>query len=112
MQALLASIDFSLPIPAPDTVTVEDSDGSWLLRFQRNGEPYPHQLDLCGGRNAFDPSSFVRFRAYQIDGEWIHELRLVQAPVAFTDTSAPDRAGRSLDFGGAGRRNRGRDRVE
>jgi hypothetical protein len=88
VQALLASVDFSLPIPAPDTVTVEAKDGSWLLRFQRNGEPYPHQLDLRAGRNALDPISFVRSRAYQIDGEWIHELRLVQAPVAFTDTSA------------------------
>jgi hypothetical protein len=61
VQALLASIDFSLPIPAPDTVTVEAKDGSWLLRFQCNGEPYAHKLDLRAGRNALDPISFVRF---------------------------------------------------
>jgi hypothetical protein len=88
VQALLSSPDFSVPGAGADAVTVEAKDGSWFLRFQQGGQPVPDPIPLRAGRNSLDPSSFVRFRVHEIDGRWVHELRLVQTPVAFTDTSA------------------------
>lgn len=88
VQALLDAPGFSVAGVTADGVTVEAKDGSWLLRFQEGGNPYPDELDLRAGRNALDPISFLRSRTYQVDGRWVHELRLVQSPAAFTDTSA------------------------
>ena|GEM_PF-975068 len=89
VQALFDAPGFSVTGFTADGVTVDAKDGSWLLRFQEGGHPYPDELDLRAGRNALDPISFLRSRTYPVDGRWVHELRLVQAPAAFIDTSAP-----------------------
>lgn len=89
LQALLASPSFDVPGVAADAVSVEAKDGSWLVRFEQGGEPIPEALELRAGRNALEPISFLRSRTYLVDGRWVHELRLVQSPVAFTDASAP-----------------------
>ena len=88
VQDLLDAPGFSVPGVTADSVTVEEKDGSWLLRFREGSNPCPDELRLRAGRNALDPISFLRSRTYQVDGRWVHELRLVQSPVAFTDTSA------------------------
>ena len=88
VQVLLDAPGFSVHGVTADAVTVDQKDGSWLLRFQESGNSYPDELELRAGRNALDPISFLRSRTYQVDGRWVHELRLVQSPAAFTDTSA------------------------
>lgn len=86
---LLTGPSFSVAGAAADSVSVEAKDGSWLIRFEQDGEPISDPFELRAGRNALEPISFLRSRTYQVDGRWVHELRLVQSPVAFTDTSAP-----------------------
>jgi hypothetical protein len=88
LLALLASHSFDVSGVAADAVSVEAKNGSWLVRFEYDGEPLPDPVELRAGRNALDPLSFLRVRTYKVDGRWVHELRLVQSPVAFTDTSA------------------------
>ncbi|NDD52828.1 hypothetical protein EBZ39_02940 [bacterium] len=73
----------------PTTCTVEAKDGSFLVRFLRNGSPYTAALTLGAGRNSLDPVSFVSYRSYTLDDARVHEIRLVQSPVAFQDTWAP-----------------------
>lgn len=53
--------------------------GCWLLRFDHD-EPVP----LAVATNQLQPRSFVRVRAYQDNGRWWHELRLIQSPLAFS----------------------------
>ena len=54
--------------------------GIWLVKFDHAGA-VPLQVHT----NRLDPVSFVRVRAYEHAGVWWHELRLVMAPIAFTD---------------------------
>jgi len=89
LLALITAPSFSVAGVEADSVSVEAKDGSWLVRFEAEGQPIPEPLELRAGRNALEPISFLRSRTYQVDGRWVHELRLVQSPVAFTDTSAP-----------------------
>lgn len=89
LLALLASPSFDVPGVSADAVLVEAKDGSWLVRFEHDGEPLPDPVELRAGRNALDPISFLRVRTYEVNGRWVHELRLVQTPAAFTDSSAP-----------------------
>lgn len=44
------------------------------------------QVPLSAGSNSLSPISFVRVRAFQRDGDWVHVVRLIQAPVAFTSS--------------------------
>jgi len=53
--------------------------GCWLLRFSPTG-PVP----LEGGTNRLLPRSFVRVRAFEENGRWWHEVRLIQSPLAFS----------------------------
>jgi hypothetical protein len=89
LLALLTGPTFDVPGVAADAVSVEARDGSWLVRFEHEAEPLPDPVELRAGRNALDPISFLRVRTYEVNGRWVHELRLVQTPVAFTDSSAP-----------------------
>ncbi|MEI9897157.1 MAG: hypothetical protein WDN28_25665 [Chthoniobacter sp.] len=57
-------------------------DGSWLLRFGTGGAQVPFKVV----DNSLWPVSFGRISARQLDNTWVHELRLVQAPVAFTSS--------------------------
>lgn len=58
--------------------------GSWVLLFGSGAT----QVPLTVVSNRLAPVSFGRVGAWQVDGRWVHDLRLVQAPVAYTD-SAP-----------------------
>ncbi|MEO7933198.1 MAG: hypothetical protein ABIT76_08585 [Chthoniobacterales bacterium] len=58
-------------------------DGSLLMRFGTGSVEVP----LLVVDNTLWPISFGRISAYQLDGQWIHELRLQQAPGAFTDAA-------------------------
>lgn len=53
--------------------------GCWLLRFNHS-VPVPFEVRT----NRLFPRSFVRVRAYQDNGRWWHELRLIQSPFAFS----------------------------
>ena len=53
---------------------------SWLIFFGDQSAEVP----LTVVNNGLWPVSFGRINAWQIDGKWVHELRLTQAPVAFT----------------------------
>jgi hypothetical protein len=61
-----------------DFDVLADND-SYLIR-RLGGE----QVSLTVVRNSLSPTSFGRVFAYQVDGEWIHDLRLIQAPLAST----------------------------
>jgi hypothetical protein len=62
------------------TARVVESRGSWLIFF---GEQTA-QVPLTVVRNGLWPVSVGRVKAWQVDGRWVHELRLTQAPVALT----------------------------
>jgi hypothetical protein len=71
----------SLQILNTDTeVTLED--GSYLIRCT-DGQ----RLALTAVSNTLFPTSFGRIFAQEINGQWLHELRLVQAPLAHSDSS-------------------------
>ena len=60
---------------------VSFDSGSYLVR-KTSGSA----VDISIVDNSLLPVSFGRVFAYQIDGDWIHEVRLVQAPLAHTDS--------------------------
>lgn len=63
--------------------SVDFDAGSYLVR------PSGGQLvTLTARQNVLRPISAVRVRAYQVDGAWVHEVRLIQAPYAFADNAA------------------------
>lgn len=63
--------------------TVDFDAGSYLVR-RAGGE----LLTLTARQNVLRPISAVRVREYQVDGGWVHEVRLIQAPYAFADNAA------------------------
>ena len=80
-DALRAAI---LALPEQATYTLAEilpsaETGCWLLRFNHNG-PVP----LTVTTNRLLPRSFVRVRAFEDNGRWWHELRLIQSPLAFS----------------------------
>ncbi len=56
------------------------TDDSWLIFFGAQSQ----QVTMTVVNNGLWPISFGRITAWQVDGKWVHELRLTQAPVAFT----------------------------
>ena len=60
-------------------VTMDGPD--YLIRRTGGGT-----FTIAGEDNNLEPSSFVRVRTFTRDGAQIHRIRLVQAPVAFTDS--------------------------
>jgi hypothetical protein len=82
--ALAATINARPAIVAAyGAATVRKVDGSWLLRFGSGANEVPFKVV----DNSLWPVSFGRVSARQLDNAWLHELRLVQAPVAFTSVS-------------------------
>ena len=79
-DALRNAINALAGIAALGTATVELRDGSYLIRFANASQP----VSLTLADNALWPVSFGRVRASQFDGQWVHELRFIQAPVAST----------------------------
>lgn len=68
---------------AQKPVTVTSRDGSYLIQCADGS-----RLDLAIADNQLWPLSFARVREFRFDEKWIHELRLIQAPVAFTNAFA------------------------
>jgi hypothetical protein len=70
-------------LPALNTgVEVVFEDDSYLIRCDDG-----RRLTLSAVHNTLFPTSFGRIFAQEINGQWLHELRLVQAPLAHTDSS-------------------------
>lgn len=61
---------------------VEADPGCWMIRFGVNAA-----VPLQAGDNFLFPVTFVRVRPFQQNGRWWHELRLMQAPVAYSGLS-------------------------
>lgn len=64
-------------------VEVAGSDGSFVFRFGDGEE----NVSIALVNSTLEPSSLGLTSAYQVAGKWVSELRLVQAPAAFTDSS-------------------------
>ena len=60
----------------------ETSPGCWMIRFGSNTS-----VPLQAADNLLVPVTFVRVRPFQQNGRWWHELRLMQAPIAYTGLS-------------------------
>ncbi len=86
---MITGRDFDVPGVDVTTAQVEEKDGSWVVFFENSSGPISEPIQLRAGRNTLDPISFLKVRTYEVDGRWAHELRLVQAPLAFTDDSSP-----------------------
>ena len=72
------------------TITVEFKNGSWLAVFSSEDTTStvtPVAIDSSDVNSLF-PIAFLRHRTYQSNGMWVHEFRLIQAPVAATDVSS------------------------
>lgn len=66
------------------TAHVSFVDGSFLIIFGSGLAQVPISL----ANNTLYPLSFGDVGTWQRNGQWVHELRLIQLPLAFTDTSA------------------------
>ena len=64
-------------------VDVRVQDGSWLVTLKNGAEK-----EISAGENALFPVSFVRVQGSEIDEKFVHDIRLIQAPVAFTEAFA------------------------
>ena len=60
----------------------ETSPGCWMIRFGNNTS-----VPLQAADNLLVPVTFIRVRPFQQNGRWWHELRLMQAPIAYTGLS-------------------------
>lgn len=81
-SALTAALNAVAAHAAYGAARVVATDGSWLIFFGEQSA----QVPLSIVRNALWPVSYGRLGAYQVDGRWVHELRLIQGPVAFTSS--------------------------
>lgn len=79
-SALRTAINDTAAAAAYGVARVIATDGSWLLFFGDQTEQVP--LEVVN--NGLWPISFGRVSAWQVDGKWVHELRLIQTPVAMT----------------------------
>jgi hypothetical protein len=61
----------------PGDFEVSTDNDSYLIR-----RPGGEQAALTVVRNNLFPTSFGRIFAYQVDGDYLHDLRLIQAPLA------------------------------
>lgn len=57
------------------------ADGLYLVRYTDDAE---HEIEV--EENELLPRSFVKARAFEQDGRWWHEVKLVQAPVAWNQS--------------------------
>ncbi len=63
------------------TLAVTEESGSWFVVLADAAEAVPFKIY----NNLLRPLAFVRMRATEENETWVHEIRLVQTPVAFTD---------------------------
>lgn len=61
---------------------IEATVGCWMVRFGVNTA-----VPLQAADNLLSPVSFIRIRPFAQNGRWWHEIRLMQAPIAFTGLS-------------------------
>ena len=66
------------------TVQVASASGSYLLKWTLGGVVGSQEIPLKIVNNLLWPAAFGRVYAFELGAEWVHEVRLVQAPVAFT----------------------------
>jgi hypothetical protein len=81
----------ALTLPAGlGTATVEERTGSWLIRFadETTASTDTPVTIVSYGSNTLFPTSHVKHDTFQEGGQWVHELRLVQSPVASTSSSS------------------------
>ena len=79
LQTLINNV--AAVVAAYGSATVKLAEGSFLIKFGTALVSVPMQLR----ENALTPVSFGRINGYQINNQWVQELRFTQAPVAFTD---------------------------
>lgn len=65
------------------TVAVVATDSSLVFRFGTGAVNVPIAL----ANDMLEPASVALASAWQVAGQWVQELRIVQAPAAFTDSS-------------------------
>lgn len=83
LKALLNTAELGVTCAEVETEKDKDNNliaGLWLLRFDSD-EP----LTLKTAVNKLRPESFARWREFRIGDVWWHELRLIQAPLAFNE---------------------------
>ncbi len=78
VRAAILAMPEHAAFPIAEVVPSADP-GCWLLRFNQSG-PVP----LSVATNRLLPRAFVRVRAFEDNGRWWHELRLIQSPLAFS----------------------------
>ena len=78
VRAAILSLPEHSAFPLAEVVPSAEP-GCWLLRFNQSG-PVP----LSVATNHLLPRAFVRVRAFEDNGRWWHELRLIQSPLAFS----------------------------
>jgi len=66
-----------------NNATVEHRNGSYIVRFP---DDLTNEQTFLTIENKLHPITFIRVRNYLRGGAFEHELRFVQAPVAFTNT--------------------------
>jgi len=81
-SALRTAINDTDAAAAYGVARVVATDGSWLIFFGDGTQQVP--LEVVS--NGLWPISFGRVSAWQVNGKWVHELRLIQTPVAMTSS--------------------------
>lgn len=64
-------------------IRVRFESGSYLIQAADGSS-----FELAVTNNLLFPASAAQVRGYIVDGKWVNELRLVQAPYAFSDSAA------------------------
>jgi hypothetical protein len=64
-------------------IRVKFESGSYLIQAADGSS-----FELEVANNLLVPTSAAQVRGYMVDGKWVNELRLVQAPYAFSDSAA------------------------
>lgn len=81
----------STPSHGLGTATVTLENGSWFVEFANETlttyPSAPHVDFIAADYNSLAPESFLRHRTFSRNNKWVHELRLIQSPIAFTDQS-------------------------
>jgi hypothetical protein len=82
-DATAGTVQFALAAIGLDDTVVSKQDGSWIISSGMN------EISLSGSSAEgllaeLRPVSFVRVRSTQVAGQYRHEVRLVQAPLAST----------------------------
>ena len=78
MLTALSGLDWVTAVSSPVT-------GTWVITSSKTDQQSAPP-DISKTLNTLDPVSFIRIRSYMEEGFWQFEIRLIVAPVAFTDS--------------------------